>query len=572
MASTIVLAPLVLVWCTKRLPRLDARRVAELIGLVILLALLCQFLFGDWLSSKQQGPLALLVGPMLLWPALRFGQRGTTLTVLILVACATLGTLRGTGPLATQNLGSSLLLLQEFIGVVAALALMLAAEVAQRQRADNSLRKSERRYRELADLGRRLSTAHSPKDAAWIIVEAADRLFGWDSSTVSLYSAEEDTLHTVLYFDVINGQRQDVSAQFLTTQPSARTTQVLREGAKLILRPEPPAFSPDAKPYGDVARPSASLMYVPLRMDETMTGILSIQSYTPNAYTEDDLRALQALADHCAGALERIRAEEALMRLNAELQQRVQERTGQLETLNLQLEQRTAQLEALNKELESFSYTVSHDLRAPLRSIRGFSEAVLERYAAQLDPRGQEFLHRACESSQRMEILIEDLLKLSRLGRGELRPRFVDLSLMAESIADDLRKTEPERKAEFVIAPGLKARGDEHLLRVALDNLLRNAWKFTGKQPRARIEFGATAQPAKAFYVRDNGAGFDMQYASQLFGVFHRLHTASEFPGHGVGLATVQRIVNRHGGRVWAEGAIDQGATFYFALPYNGSS
>jgi signal transduction histidine kinase len=255
---------------------------------------------------------------------------------------------------------------------------------------------------------------------------------------------------------------------------------------------------------------------------------------------------------------QRLSAQEEILRLNAELEKRVRERT--------------LQLEAINRELEAFSYSVSHDLRAPLRSIRGFSEVLLERYGPNLDAQGQDFLRRACASCHHMDRLIEDLLKLSRVGRAELQARRVDLSALAESILLDLRKTEPEREAEGVITPGLTAWGDERLLRLALDNLLRNAWKFTRKKPRALIEFGLQPGPEPAFYVRDNGAGFDMAYAAKLFGVFQRLHSSADFPGTGVGLATVQRIINRHGGRVWASAVMGEGATFYFTLPENGAS
>jgi light-regulated signal transduction histidine kinase (bacteriophytochrome) len=166
-----------------------------------------------------------------------------------------------------------------------------------------------------------------------------------------------------------------------------------------------------------------------------------------------------------------------------------------------------------------------------------------------------------------METLIEDLLKLSRVSRSELQTQQVNLSHIAELIAADLKKSDPQRAVEFVIEPGLQAHGDERLLRVAMDNLLRNAWKFTSKQPLAKIEVGSSKGPPQAFFVRDNGAGFDMTYSSRLFGVFQRLHTVSEFPGTGVGLATVQRIISRHGGRVWATGEVNRGATFYFTLP-----
>ena len=250
---------------------------------------------------------------------------------------------------------------------------------------------------------------------------------------------------------------------------------------------------------------------------------------------------------------ERKQAEQEITRLNAELERRVQERT--------------AQLAASNQELEAFACSVAHDLRAPLRGIRGFSEVLLERYAGQLDAQGQDLLRRTCEASARMNGLIDDLLKLSRIGRSELRWQPVQLSALAEAAAAELRKAEPERAVAVVIEPNLRAGGDEHLLRIVLDNLLGNAWKFTRHQPKARIEFGFTAQPEPAFFVRDNGVGFDMAYAGKLFGVFERLHSASEFPGTGIGLATVRRIIKRHRGRVWGTGMAGQGAIFYFTLP-----
>jgi light-regulated signal transduction histidine kinase (bacteriophytochrome) len=192
---------------------------------------------------------------------------------------------------------------------------------------------------------------------------------------------------------------------------------------------------------------------------------------------------------------------------------------------------------------------------------------LLERYAPKLDDRGKEFLRRACESSHHMDALIDDLLKLSRVNRSELARQPVDLSAMVEEIAGELRKNDPGRVVDFVIQPGLNAVGDQRLLRVALDNLVRNAWKFTGKKSPARIEFGQIQEPEPAFFVKDNGAGFNMQYANKLFGVFQRLHSATEFPGTGIGLATVQRIIIRHGGRLWATAEPNAGATFFFTLP-----
>jgi len=235
--------------------------------------------------------------------------------------------------------------------------------------------------------------------------------------------------------------------------------------------------------------------------------------------------------------------------------------------LNVELEHRAVALEAVNRELEAFNYSVSHDLRAPLRGIEGFSRVLEESYAEVLDDRGKDCLRRVRAASQRMSQLIEDLLDLSLMTRAEMRRAKVDLSALARSIAAELQQAEPERRVVFQIQDGLKAEGDARLLHVVLENLLGNAWKFTGKRLSAEIALGATHHDGgTAFYVRDNGEGFDAAYADKLFAVFQRLHSTSEFPGTGVGLATVQRIIHRHGGRVWAEGAVDQGATFYFTL------
>jgi signal transduction histidine kinase len=224
-------------------------------------------------------------------------------------------------------------------------------------------------------------------------------------------------------------------------------------------------------------------------------------------------------------------------------------------------------LEHKNRELESFSYAVSHDLRAPLRRIDSYAKAVTESQAGRLDETGRRFLERVRESSQEMSQLIDDVLYLSKVTQAELREHEVDLSAIAGLALERLREAEPGRALEAKVRPGVIVSGDGQLLRIALENLLANAWKFTAKQPVARIEFGV-AQPGgePTYFVRDNGAGFDMTYVDRLFGPFQRLHLASEFPGSGVGLATVQRIIHRHGGRVWAEGMIGQGATFHFTL------
>ncbi|MGH7823284.1 MAG: sensor histidine kinase, partial [Candidatus Binatia bacterium] len=226
-----------------------------------------------------------------------------------------------------------------------------------------------------------------------------------------------------------------------------------------------------------------------------------------------------------------------------------------------------AQLEAANKELEAFSYSVSHDLRAPLRSIDGFSQALLEDYGDRFDSQAKSYLERVRAATRRMAQLIDDLLNLSRVARSEIRREPVDLSAMVQTVLVELQRREPDRQVECLVPPGMVAEGDARLLRLVLENLLANAWKFTSKKPHARIELGMTKQNGRpAYFVRDNGAGFDMAYASKLFGAFQRLHGAGDFPGTGVGLATVQRIVHRHGGRVWAEAAEGEGATFWFVL------
>jgi PAS domain S-box-containing protein len=228
---------------------------------------------------------------------------------------------------------------------------------------------------------------------------------------------------------------------------------------------------------------------------------------------------------------------------------------------------RSLELEAANKELEAFSYSVSHDLRAPLRGIEGFSQALHEDYQQHLDDTAKGYLARIRAATHRMGELIDDLLNLSRVTRAEMYKERIDLSKLASEVAQEFEQLEPKRGVAVKIAQGLQTEGDSRLLRVALQNLIGNAWKFTSKLPAAEIEFGEKVSNGdRAYFVRDNGAGFDQSYASRLFGAFQRLHAANEFPGTGIGLATVQRIIRRHGGTVWAEGFVNRGATIYFTL------
>ena len=266
-------------------------------------------------------------------------------------------------------------------------------------------------------------------------------------------------------------------------------------------------------------------------------------------FLAEERSLLRAIVERLGRVIERKRAEEEIRKLNRSLKMQA------------------ADLAASNKELEAFSYSVSHDLRAPLRSIDGFGRALLEDYADKLDDSGKDYLRRVRSATQRMGQLIDDLLNLSLTLRREMRREETDLSKLARTIAAELQKTKPDRQVEFVIRDEVLAHCDARLLRELLENLLGNAWKFTGKNPYARIEFGMVPQgDQKVYFVRDNGTGFDMNYVDKLFVPFQRLHSDSEFSGSGIGLALVNRIINRHGGRIWAEGEVDKGATFYFTL------
>lgn len=309
----------------------------------------------------------------------------------------------------------------------------------------------------------------------------------------------------------------------------------------------------DARISVDAYRPTfvKSLAMVPIRTDAPIGAIGNYWAQRHLATTEE-VEVLQALANTTAGALEQTQ-------LYSDLERRVQDRT--------------LQLEEANRELEAFSYSVSHDLRAPLQHISGFASILEQECGHALDEKARGYLQRIYDGTSQMAGLIDDLLRLAKLTRIELKFQKISLSKMAREIVARLQFRDPARSVELIVEDNLEVEGDPGLLKAALENLLSNAWKYSAKKERARIEFGSTMQSdgSKAYFVRDNGAGFDMRYADRLFAPFQRLHHQEEFAGHGVGLATVKRIIHRHGGRIWASAEPGRGAAFWFTLasPYS---
>lgn len=291
---------------------------------------------------------------------------------------------------------------------------------------------------------------------------------------------------------------------------------------------------------------------------------------------EDTQRALFNILDDFQGEKERLEeSQRAMINLLEDFdveREKTAAANRELQEAFESLRRAKESADAANRELEAFSYSVSHDLRTPLQSIDGFSLALLEDYGHLLDERGHDYLKRVRSATQRMEQLISDLLRLSRLTRSALNIARVDISALAAGVADELQRAQPQRRVTFRIAQGIRVTGDPDLIKVALENLLGNAFKFTAKKEEAVIEFGEVeVEGERACFVRDNGAGFDMAYRGKLFGTFQRLHPEKEFPGTGIGLSLVQRIVQRHNGRIWAEGAVGRGATFYFTLNISAS-
>ncbi|MGH6627748.1 MAG: PAS domain S-box protein, partial [Burkholderiaceae bacterium] len=378
----------------------------------------------------------------------------------------------------------------------------------ERQRIAEAVRIADARVREQASLLDKAQDAITVRDLAHRVSywnHGAERLYGWSAAEASGQSVQ-----ALMYRDV-SPFRQAMGELMARGEWVGELEQVAKDGTPLVIEGR------WTRVDDEQGRP---------------TGVLAINT---------DIR-------------ERKRAQQEIIRLNASLEERVR--------------QRTAQLEAANKELEAFSYSVSHDLRSPLSAIDGFSQVLEQDLGEALDPRGRHYLNRIRAGVAQMGVLIDDLLSLAQLSRASMKWEAMDLSAMALKVLEDLQEREPTREVQLQVQPGLQAHGDPRLMMRVIENLLGNAWKFSAGRSRAEITVGRDggADGEAVFFVRDNGAGFDMSYAHKLFGTFQRLHTVAEFPGTGIGLATVHRIVSRHGGRVWAQAAPEQGATFFFTL------
>lgn len=409
-------------------------------------------------------------------------------------------------------------------------------ELGERRQAEAALRASEEQFRLLAENSTDMISRHSPEGAYLYVSPACRRLLGYEPQDLLGHSAYE-FIHPE---DVARvAESQSALAQQLFVPPVSYR---LRRRDRQYVWVESTVRTIADEATGAMSEIHAASRDVTERKHaEDLIQAQNQQLQAQNQQLHDQDQAL-------------LRAEAELRQMNAVLEQRVAERT--------------AQLEETVKELEAFAYSISHDLRAPLRAVGGFAQVLEEDYAAKLPPDGAHLVSRVRAGAERMNKLIDDLLAFSRLGRKPLEKQAVDLAHLARQAVEDLRDNYGERVAEVALGALPPAEADSHLLHQVFVNLVGNGLKFTRRQPAPRVEVGCELQNGEpVYFVRDNGVGFDMAYAHRLFGVFQRLHSASEYEGTGVGLAIVQRIINRHGGRVWVQAAVGQGATFYFTLP-----
>jgi signal transduction histidine kinase len=425
-------------------------------------------------------------------------------------------------------------------------------DVTGPKRAEEAQHRYAERLRILNDIHRSIRVARSPETIASVTLKHIAQLIPTTRSSVTTFDFEDNTAQVLaaegLGMDRI-GRDSRLSLQSFKPQVNKLRQGSIHEVHDLQSTPQLPEV---LQPF--ITKDLRSLVSVPLRVQEALIGSLNLAKDQPGPFAQEHLNIAREVADSLAIAIQQARLHHQVQRHAEELEAKVKERT--------------AALVAANKELQSFSYSVSHDLRAPLRSIDGFSLALIEDYADQIDEDGKQILDRIRTASQRMGQLIDDLLMLAKVTRSDMLIERVNLTQIAQEIAATLKRFESEREVDFVIQNNLETQGDPHLLRVVLENLIGNSWKFTSHHDSARIEFGSREENnERVFFIIDDGAGFDAVYKGKLFKPFQRLHKPRDFEGTGIGLATVKRIIERHGGRIWADGEVERGARIYFALP-----
>lgn len=440
----------------------------------------------------------------------------------------------------------------QFTGVTA-----VVSNITQQKLAEQALHRREQEALTLSGLlaaltraSIELSAATHTDDLMRRAVELGVRELGFDRMGIWLMDRLDPAIMRGTFGIDENGNLRDERGLFYVDDLAVRQAEELGGKNWITYYSDSDLFNDNRQPVGKGQRATA-----PLWDGHKENGYISVDNLINRQPIDEQRREILTLFAQVVGHLYTLKeAEAALRQLNEQLEARVTERT--------------AQLEASNREMQSFSYSISHDLRAPLRSMSSFSQILQDEYAGQLDDTARDYLNRIQNAGQRMADLIDALLKLTRISRSEIQTERMSLDLMAREVADALGAAQPGREVEWIIHPSLECRADPVLMRVVLENLQGNAWKFCSHHPRARIEMGKVEDRGKlAFYVRDDGAGFDMAYAQQLFHAFHRLHSVAEFEGTGIGLAIVQRIIQRHGGEIWADSQPEQGATFYFTLP-----
>jgi PAS domain S-box-containing protein len=460
-------------------------------------------------------------------------------------------------------------------------------------------RRAEARTEALAKLGLLLNRATDPEAAAGAIAQTAQQLCGWDACFLLLYDQATGLVSRLLNMDTIEGQCLAVPAVLEGKPPTPLIHQVLRQGPQLILRRSPQDQEPATLRFGDTARPSLSLMYVPILVGEQAIGVLSIQRYERDAYSAEDLTTLQALANHVGGTLARLHAQATLARVNEELEKRVADRTAELQQyrdhLELLVQQRTQEIESTNQqlrkeienrelaeaalvhtarelkrsneELEQFAYVASHDLQEPLRAVGGYVRLLERRFPKDVDQKAREYIQGAAEGANRMERQITDLLALSRVGSGGLKPQWTDLSEPLQAVLRRMQFSIRTAAAKVACDPMPTLPIDALQIEQVFQNLIGNALKFRGENPPV-IHIGAREGTNHwVIWVRDNGIGIGPQYYTRIFQVFQRLHTRKKHPGTGIGLAICKKIIERHGGKLWLESEPGKGTTFYFSIP-----